>query len=94
MLPEVAPDARATLQSALDAELGEVLGGDHGGALIQRLTNLHELIYRRGQPKGRYREATAAQAELEQEIARLEQERMELEQDLADWRKLGSSTSA
>ena len=84
VLPEVAPDARATLQSALDAELGEVLGGDHGSALIQRLDEaLHELIYRRGQPKGRYREATAAQAELEQEIARLEQERMELEQDLA-----------
>ena len=84
VLPEVAPDARATLHSALDAEVGEVLGGDRGSALIQRLDEaLHELIYRRGQPKGRYREATAAQAELEQEIARLEQERMELEQDLA-----------
>jgi DNA repair exonuclease SbcCD ATPase subunit len=88
VLPHVAPDARATLQSALDAEVGEVLGGDHGCALIQRLDeSLHELIYRRGQPKGRYRETTAAQAELEQEITRLEQERAELEHDLAELEK-------
>jgi energy-coupling factor transporter ATP-binding protein EcfA2/uncharacterized coiled-coil protein SlyX len=84
-LPEVGPDARATLQSALDAEVGEVLGGDHGRALMQRLDEaLHELIYRRGQPRGRYREATVAREALEQEIARLEQERSELEQDLAE----------
>jgi energy-coupling factor transporter ATP-binding protein EcfA2 len=84
-LPEVGPDARATLQSALDAEVGEVLGGDHGRALIQRLDGaLHELVYRRGQPRGRYGEATVARAELEREITRLEQERSELEQDLAE----------
>jgi DNA repair exonuclease SbcCD ATPase subunit len=102
VLPEVAPDARATLQSALDAELGEVLSGDHGSALIQRLDEaLHELIYRRGQPKGRYREVTTAQAELEQEIARLEQDRIELEQDLAaleearvDYVRLGADQCA
>src|SRR5690606_7791160 len=84
-LPEVAAGARATLQAALDLEVGEVLGGDHGSALIGRLdAALHELIYRRGQPRGRFGEAVAAQAELGQEIARLEQERAELEQDLSE----------
>jgi DNA repair exonuclease SbcCD ATPase subunit len=82
-LPEMAPGARATLRSVLDTEVGEVLGGDHGGALIARLdAALHELIYRRGQPKGRYREAAEACADLEREIGRLEQERVELEHDL------------
>ena len=37
VLPEIASGARATLQSVLDAELGEILGGDHGGALSARL---------------------------------------------------------
>ena len=83
-LPEVAAAARGTLQTTLDAEIGEVLGGDHGAALIQRVDEaLHELIYRRGQPKGRYREATEALVELQKDIAHLEQERKELEQDLA-----------
>jgi energy-coupling factor transporter ATP-binding protein EcfA2 len=84
VLPEIASGARATLQSVLDAELGEVMGGDHGSTLIARLDEaLHELIYRRGQPKGRYREAAEAHGELEREIGRLEQERAELEHDLA-----------
>jgi chromosome segregation ATPase len=83
-LPEIASGARAALQSVLDAEIGEVLSGDQGGTLIARLDEaLHELTYRRGQPKGRYREAAEAHAELAQEITRLEQERAELEQDLA-----------
>jgi DNA repair exonuclease SbcCD ATPase subunit len=85
VLPELASGARVTLHAALDAEVGEVLGGDHGSTLIHRLDEvLHELIYRRGQPKGRYREAAAAQAELEREIARLEQEHGELEHDLVE----------
>jgi DNA repair exonuclease SbcCD ATPase subunit len=84
-LPEIAAGARTTLESVLAAEVGEVLGGDHGGALIARLDEaLHQLIYRRGQPKGRYREAAEAHVELEREIGRLEQERAELEQDLVD----------
>jgi DNA repair exonuclease SbcCD ATPase subunit len=83
VLPEIALGARATLQSVLDAEVGEVLGEDHGSALITELdAALHELIYRRGQPKGRYREAAEGYAELEREIGRLEQERTELEHDL------------
>jgi DNA repair exonuclease SbcCD ATPase subunit len=83
-LSEIGSGARAALQSVLDAEIGEVLGGEQGSALIARLDEaLHELTYRRGQPKGRYREAAAAHAELAQEITRLEQERAELEQDLA-----------
>jgi DNA repair exonuclease SbcCD ATPase subunit len=83
-LPEIAPGARDTVQTALDAEVGEVLGGDRGAALITAIEQgLHELVYRRGQPKGRYREATEELARLQQEVERLAQDRGELEHDLA-----------
>jgi DNA repair exonuclease SbcCD ATPase subunit len=83
-LPEISSAAHATLQTALDAEVGEVLGGDRGTALIATLDQaLHELVYRRGQPKGRYREATVELARLRQELERLERDRAELEHDLA-----------
>jgi energy-coupling factor transporter ATP-binding protein EcfA2 len=83
-LPEVAQGARDTLQTALDAEVGEVLGGGRGAALLATLEEaLHELIYRRGQPRGRYREASEELARLRQEIERLARDRGELEHDLA-----------
>ncbi len=83
-LPEIAPGAHATLQTALDAEVGEVLGGDHAAALLAVLDQaLRELTYRRGQPRGRYREATEELARLQQEIERLAEDRGELEHDLA-----------
>ena len=85
VLPEIASGARATLESMLDAEVGEVLGGDHGGALLARLDDaLHELIYKAGRPRGRYKEADDARQSLAREIADLEAKREELERDLND----------
>ena len=57
-LPEILPDAHGALQIALDAELGLVLGGEHGGALIGALDQaLHELIYKARRPRGAYKKA-------------------------------------
>ncbi len=84
-LPEIASGARATLQSVLDAEIGEILGGDDGGALIARLDEaLHELVYKAGRPRGRYKEADEARQALGLEIADLEARHDELERDLND----------
>jgi energy-coupling factor transporter ATP-binding protein EcfA2 len=52
--PELAAGAHGTLQSALEAEVGEVLGGDHGAMLIRTIEQaLYELVYRAGRPRGR-----------------------------------------
>jgi DNA repair exonuclease SbcCD ATPase subunit len=84
-LPEIGSGARTTLQSALDAEVGEILGGDHGGALIAGLDEaLHELVYKAGRPRGRYKEADDARQALALEIADLEARHDELERDLND----------
>jgi DNA repair exonuclease SbcCD ATPase subunit len=83
VLPELAPGAHGTLQTVLEAEVGEVLGGDHGATLIRTIEQaLYELVYRTGRPRGRYKEADDARQALEIEIADLEARREELERDL------------
>jgi DNA repair exonuclease SbcCD ATPase subunit len=82
-LPEMPPAVRGTLQSALEAEVGEVLAGDHGALLIRSIEQaLYELVYKTGRPRGRYKEADEARQGLETEIAELEARRAELERDL------------
>ncbi|HZA66477.1 MAG TPA: AAA family ATPase, partial [Geminicoccaceae bacterium] len=82
-LPEIATGARGTLQTALEAEVGELLGGDHGAALIRSTEqSLSELVYKAGRPRGRYKEADDARRALETEVADLEARREELERDL------------
>jgi DNA repair exonuclease SbcCD ATPase subunit len=84
-LPKIGSGARAALQSVLDAEVGEILAGDHGGALIARLDEaMHELVYKTGRPRGQYKEADEARRALELEIADLEARHDELERDLND----------
>jgi len=83
VLPEMAPAARGTLQTVLEAEVGEVLGGDHGALLIRSIEQaLHELVYKTGRPRGRYRETDEARQALEAEIAELDARRADLERDL------------
>ncbi|MGH6895555.1 MAG: AAA family ATPase [Geminicoccaceae bacterium] len=82
-LPEMAPGARGTLQTILEAEVGEVLGGDHGAALIKSIEQaLYELVYKTGRPRGQYKETDDARQALEIEIVDLEARREELERDL------------
>jgi DNA repair exonuclease SbcCD ATPase subunit len=83
--PEIAAGARGTLQAALDSEVGEILSGDHGAALIGALDQaLHELVYKAGRPRGRYKEADDARRALAGEIADLEARCDELERDRND----------
>jgi DNA repair exonuclease SbcCD ATPase subunit len=85
ILPQLAPGARGALQAALDAEVGEILGGDHGNALIATLDQaLQALVYKAGAPRGRYREAEDARKAVQLEVADLEARRDELERDLND----------
>ena len=83
-LPAFGEGARATLQSCLDAELGQVIGDDSGPVLLASIEGaLLELVDRRGKPKGRFFALEQELAELRHEIARLEQSAADLEQDLA-----------
>jgi DNA repair exonuclease SbcCD ATPase subunit len=85
VLPEIAPGARGALQTALDAELGEILAGDHGTALLKTLEQaLQELVYKAGRPRGRYKEAEDTRQRLEIELGELETRRGEFERDLND----------
>ena len=79
-LPEIA--ARATLQSVLDAEVGEE-GGDDGSALIARLDEaLHELTYKAdGRAAGTRRRTTRASPEA-RDCGSRSRCGMELERDL------------
>jgi uncharacterized protein YhaN len=80
--PEIAAGARATLQAALDSEVGAILSGEHGTALISALGRAcEELIYKTGKPRGRYKEADDARRALEVEVADLEARCHELEHD-------------
>lgn len=82
-VPEMASGARATLHNVLDAEVGEILGGDHGEALIKTIEQaLYELVYKAGRPRGPYKEADDARRALAGEIADLEARHEELERDL------------
>jgi uncharacterized protein YhaN len=83
-LPTLGEGARATLQSCLDAELGQAIGDERGPALLAAIeAALLELVDRRGKPKGRYLALERELAQLGHEIARLEQNAAELDQDLA-----------
>ena len=101
-LPEILPDTHGALQTALDAEVGLVLGGDHGGALIGALDQaLHELIYKAGRPRGAYKKADEERRGVAGEVAELEARRAELERDLngledarADYDRLRAEQSA
>ena len=82
--PDLGDGARATLQSCLDAELGQAVGDEHGPALRAAIeAALLELVDRRGKPKGRHQALEREVAELRHEIARLEASAAELNDDLA-----------
>jgi uncharacterized protein YhaN len=83
-LPAFGDGARATLQSCLDAELGEAIGDDRGPALLASIeAALLELVDRRGKPKARYLALERELGDLRREIAGLERSAGELDQDLA-----------
>ena len=89
--PELTADARSVLQAALDLELGEMLSGDQGAALIQAVEQaLQELVYKAGGPRGRYRDADDARQAAQLAVAELVAKRAELERDLDELESVGA----
>jgi DNA repair exonuclease SbcCD ATPase subunit len=89
--PELTADARGVLQAALDLELGEVLSGDQGAALIDAVEQaLQELVYKAGGPRGRYKDADDARGAAQLAVAELVAKRAELERDLDELESVGA----
>ncbi len=80
------PDtARSSLHSALESEVGEVLGGRRGRALPQSIERqLGELVTSNGKPRGIYKEAIDRREALQADLAELRTRRGELSQTLDD----------
>jgi DNA repair exonuclease SbcCD ATPase subunit len=89
--PELGPDARGTLHAALDLELGELLAGDQGTALLKVIGQAREeLVYKSGAPRGRFKQADDARQEAQTEAAALVARRAELERDLDELETVGA----
>ena len=80
------PDtARSSLHSALESEVGEVLGGRRGRALPQAIEKqLGELVTSAGRPRGEYKDAIDRCETLQADLADLRTRRGELSQTLDD----------
>ncbi|HTV82341.1 MAG TPA: AAA family ATPase [Acidobacteriaceae bacterium] len=81
-LPE---SARSSLHSALESEVGEVLGGRRGRALPQAIEKqLGELVTSSGKPRGVYKDAIDRREALQSDLEGLRTRRAELSQTLDD----------
>ena len=81
-LPET---ARSSLHSALESEVGEVLGGRRGRALPQAIEGqLGGLVTSNGRPRGAYKDAIDRRDALHADLADLRTRRGELSQTLDD----------
>lgn len=80
------PDtARSSLHSALESEVGEVLGGRRGRALPQAIEGqLGELVTSSGRPRGVYKDAMDRRETLQSDLESLRTRRGELSQTLDD----------
>jgi DNA repair exonuclease SbcCD ATPase subunit len=80
------PDsARSNMHSALESEVGKVLGGKRGRALPQAVEKqLSELVTSTGRPRGLYKEFIDEIVTLEPELEGLQARRKELSQTLED----------
>ncbi|MEO0820606.1 MAG: AAA family ATPase [Pseudomonadota bacterium] len=75
--------ARANLHSALESEVGTVLGGRRGRALPQAIEKqLGELVTSAGKPRGSYKELIDSTETLEADLAALQGRRDELSRTL------------
>lgn len=82
---DIPSTARSSLHSALEAEVGTVLGGRRGRALPQAVeTQLGMLVTSGGKPRGRYKELIDRDDDLREELGDLQGRRQELSQTLED----------
>jgi DNA repair exonuclease SbcCD ATPase subunit len=81
-LPET---ARSSLHSALESEVGAVLGGRRGRALPQAIEKqLGELVTSSGRPRGAYKDLIDRRQALQDDLAGLRTRRQDLSQTLDD----------
>lgn len=67
--------AGRSLHSALERELGEVLGGPYGSQLVARISERYgEFFGKNGRPRGAYAQAEKAISELQEELAQVARE--------------------
>ena len=80
------PDsARSNLHSALESEVGAVLGGRRGRALPQAIEKqLGELVTSNGRPRGSYKDILERAEALKEELEGLRERRQELSRTLDD----------
>ena len=65
--------SRQTLTSALEGEVGQVLGGDRGRALLQAIRSRYdEMFTATGRPREDYKKALELMEQSEREVARLQ----------------------
>ena len=82
---DIPSTARSSLHSALEAEVGTVLGGRRGRALPQAVeAQLAVLVTSGGKPRGSYRDLIDRIDSLENELGDLQGRRQELAQTLED----------
>ncbi|MCY4379472.1 MAG: AAA family ATPase [Candidatus Dadabacteria bacterium] len=84
-VPDLPESARGNLHSALESEVGTVLGGRRGRQLPQAIEKqLSELVTSRtNNPRGQYKNLLEKEASLNEEIERLEERQAELSDTLA-----------
>ena len=81
-LPE---SARSNLHSALESEVGSILGGRRGRALPQAIEKqLGDLVTSNGKPRGQYKDLIAQTGSLDGELDTLRDRRQEMSQKLND----------
>ena len=70
--PQLGPTGRETLVSALESEVGQVLGGERGRALIAAIAERNDAFFTRtGRPRGAHKDSLDRVPELEGELAGL-----------------------
>ena len=83
--PDLPDSARSSLHSALESEVGAVLGGRRGRALPKTIENqLGELVTSTNRPRGAYKKLIDRIDELHEELATLQVRRRDLTQTLED----------
>ena len=80
---ELPESARSSLRSALEAEVGAVLGGRRGRALPLAIEGqLSDIVTSGGKPRGKYKDLIDRTASLQTEVEELRSRRQELSQTL------------
>ncbi|RFA31012.1 hypothetical protein CAI21_03300 [Alkalilimnicola ehrlichii] len=86
------PRSLSTLQRTLEGEVGNVLGGQQGHQLLESVRQAYaDFFTATGKPRGTYRQAQEAVAELEAELSAIERQLGDYEQRIEELQRLEES---